>query len=264
VAQYLIFVFTKEVYMWNGYYTAASGMLSTIRQLDIVSNNLANISTPAYKKDKMSIETVKFKNPSAKGDNFNEVLNNQARISGVSIDFEPGSIKTTTRELDLALLNPKGFFAVKTENGIRYTRDGEFYINDKGVLTNKNGYIIMSKSDKPIKIIGTNNKISFSEKGDVYIGENLISTLKIVDFKDRNNLKKEGKSLFAYNGQNKDIYEVKDPQVRTGALERSNVSIADAMVEMIKITRMYEFQQRVMDTILTDVAKKTTDEVGKP
>ncbi len=250
--------------MWNGYYTAASGMLSTIRQLDIISNNLANISTPAYKKDKMSVETVKFRNPSADAESFDDILNNQAKVSNTVIDFEPGSIKTTTRELDLALLNPKGFFALQTENGIRYTRDGEFYINNNGELTNKNGYLVLSKNDKPIKIIGTNNKISFSENGDVYSGNNLISTLKIVDFKNRNNLRKEGKSLFVYNGKNSDIYRVKDPQVRTGALERSNVSIAEAMVEMVKITRMYEFQQRVMDTILTDVAKKTTDEVGKP
>jgi len=75
---------------------------------------------------------------------------------------------------------------------------------------------------------------------------------------------KQGKSLFVYNGKPNNIFDVKDPQIRTGALERSNISIADAMVDMVKITRMYEFQQRVMDTILTDVAKKTTDEVGKP
>ena len=252
--------------MWNGYYTAASGMLSTIRMLDVVSNNLANITTPSYKKDKVRVETVKFKSPGAEAESFDTILNRQARVGGVSIDFEPGSIKTTSRKLDLAILNPSGFFAIKTPKGIRYTRDGEFFLNSKGVLVNKNGFEVMSKSNKSIIIPGNKGEsnLGFSENGDVYVDQVLLATIKIVDFNDKTKLMKEGNSMFYMSDPAQKEITVQDPQVRSGALERSNVSIADAMVDMIKITRMYEFQQRVMDTILTDIAKKTTDEVGRP
>ncbi len=252
--------------MWNGYYTAASGMLSTIRMLDIVSNNLANITTPSYKKDKVRVETVNFRNPSAKGENFDDILNRQAKVGGVSIDFEPGSLKTTSRKLDLAILNPNGFFAIRTPNGIRYTRDGEFFLNSKGVLVNKNGFEVMSKSNKPIMIPPNKGEanLAFSENGDIYVDQVLLDTIKIVDFNDKSKLVKEGNSVFYMSDPNQKEIVISDPQIRSGALERSNVSIADAMVDMVKITRMYEFQQRVMDTILTDIARKTTDEVGRP
>jgi len=252
--------------MWKGYYAAASGMLSTVRMLDIISNNLANITTPSYKKDKVRIETVNFKNPAAKAESFDSILNRQAKVGGVSIDFSPGALKTTSRKLDLAILNPNGFFAVKTPNGIRYTRDGEFFLNSKGTLVNKNGFEVMSKSNQPITIPANKGEsnLAFSENGDVYVDQVLLDTIKIVDFNDKTKLIKEGNSMFYMSDPTRTEIPVNDPQVRSGALERSNVSIADAMVDMVKITRMYEFQQRVMDTILSDIAKKTTDEVGRP
>jgi len=107
------------------------------------------------------------------------------------------------------------------------------------------------------------NTVHFTENGDVFSDGVYVTALKVVKFDKPEGLSKEGTGLYtAAQGTKETILET--PQVRSGTLEKSNVSIEEAMGDLIRIQRTFEFQERVMTTLLNDVARKTTEEVGRP
>ena len=107
------------------------------------------------------------------------------------------------------------------------------------------------------------NTVHFTENGDVFSDGVYVTALKVVKFNKPEGLSKEGTGLYtAAQGTKETILDA--PQVRSGTLEKSNVSIEEAMGDLIRIQRTFEFQERVMTTLLNDVARKTTEEVGRP
>ncbi len=246
--------------MWKGVYNAASGMITALYKIDNISNNIANIQTPGYKKDEESVKTVEYKNASYSDSDFRTVLDSQVALSSSKIDFSQGHIKTTGRNLDLALLG-EGFFVLRSPQGKDYyTRRGTFFINKNYELVNERGLNVIDKAGKKIILYG--NSISFTYAGDIYVDGNYITTLKIVDFKDKTVLKKIGDSLFE-NSSNLVPQDVKAPSVKQGALELANVDIAKSMTEMIVALRSYEFQARALNLFLTDITRRTL-EAGRP
>ncbi|HPS99954.1 MAG TPA: flagellar basal-body rod protein FlgF [Candidatus Aminicenantes bacterium] len=249
--------------MWSGYYTAASGMVSTLTQLDVVTNNLANMTTPGFKKDVAHFQTANYRTePETPGEEnlFRRILNSQSTLAGTKTDFSPGPMVTTGRNLDLAIQG-EGFFTVRTPQGERYTRQGALQINEKGELVSASGAQLLDKNNAPVTIPG--NTVHFTENGDVFSDGVYVTALKVVKFDKPEGLSKEGTGLYtAAQGTKETILET--PQVRSGTLEKSNVSIEEAMGDLIRIQRTFEFQERVMTTLLNDVARKTTEEVGRP
>ena len=122
--------------MINGMLESSRGCMKEELRMDIISSNLSNINVVGYKKDRIS---------------FQKVLN-QAAVTAdapanvvIRPDMEQGDIRATGSELDIAIVG-KGFFKINTENGIRYTRKGNFLLDPQGNLTTQSGDKVMGKS----------------------------------------------------------------------------------------------------------------------
>jgi len=247
----------------KGIYTAASGMVAESMRTDVIANNLANVNTNGYKKDlavnKSFSELLLSK---IEGKEANEQIGGVG--SGVFVDkviptFTPGIYKDTGNTLDLAI-EGDGFFVLETPQGQRYTRDGAFYPDQEGYLANADGHRVLGEGG-PINIGTANLKsVIINSNGEVYANNALVGKLRLADFADRNNLQKEGHSLWlADNGA-----EVVETQavVRQGTLEGSNVNAVAEMVNLITATRAYEVSQKMIQTQDASLDKAVND-VGR-
>ncbi|MEH0019906.1 MAG: flagellar hook-basal body protein [Desulfobacter sp.] len=218
------------------------GGLRQERKLEAVANHLANASTVGFKKDVVSFDK-EFK----------------ARLTR---DYSQGDLVRTNNPLDYAL-ETEGFFKVETPDGIRYTRNGNFSVNNEGLLVDKSGNPVMGQGGAII--IDTNEvneTVEINKIGQIEINNVVVDTLDIVTFADRNKLEKEGNNLFAYTGDAGDEILPDVVQGQVGALEQSNVRVVDEMVRMIDYQRMFETYTKSMKTF-DEVDAKAINDVGQ-
>lgn len=260
--------------MVRGLYIAASSAISESKRIDVISNNIANVNTSGFKKDTMVTETfpdVLYKRmetidakttvstaPSVKKLGYIGKLSYGVRVDEVYSNFEQGPLSNSSNPLDLALQG-KGFFAVETAEGTRYTRNGEFTLDAEGYITTKEGYKVLGQNG-PIRVEG--NNIIITEAGQVFNGENEIDNLQLVDFNDYQLLKKIGDSLFEDTGAGQGNAIQAEGLVQQGFIEGSNVNSVKSMVEMITVLRSYEANQKVIHTH-DELLQKAANEIGR-
>ena len=229
--------------MIRGLYTSASGMVSSMDKNDTIANNLANLNTTGYKRQ----ETIE----SEFGQELIKRIDHQktdigamgsgAFVSGIADDFTSGAYQETGNSLDLAI-SGEGFFAVQTDQGVKYTRNGEFTIDDQNQIVNQNGD----------PLLGQNGAIQLPEQGDVVIEDNNvlvngfeIDTIELVGFENAEGLIREGDTMFTAGP---DVGEefVAEGLIEQGFLEESNVNPIEEMTRMIETTRSYEADQKAI------------------
>jgi flagellar basal-body rod protein FlgF len=214
---------------------------SLIQQLrfETVSNNLANLSTNAFKKDVLS---------------FDEVLTMK---TASSIDFTQGPITPTGKPMDLAL-DGEGFMKVQTPQGTRYTRDGALIINKQGTLATQSGAPVLGERG-PIAIQG--KSVSIEDDGSVVVDGQRVDKISVVTFKDTRHLRKAGFSYYLYEGQDGEGTLAEGTRVQQGSLEKSNVDITEEMVRMVESFRAFESVQKAIQNI-DDMTGKLISEAG--
>ncbi len=215
------------------------GGLKQERKLDIISNHIANSSVNGFKKDILS---------------FDEKMD-----AIISVDVSQGDIVTTGNKLDLAL-GDEGFFTIETQRGIRYTRDGNFSLNIDGELITQNGDLVLGE-DGPILIEG--DDIHINEAGEIYVDGEYVDSVRVSTFQSFDKLYKEGSSLYAYKGDEKEVTMPLNIVIKQKALELSNVSVVSEMTDMIQSHRVFETYQKVIQT-LDEIDNKAIVDVGKP
>src|SRR6185369_13159012 len=143
--------------MNSGLYSALSGNIAAMKRMDIISNNLANVNTPGFKKDKMLFESMLAgnKNPPVfpQGTTADPIL----QKDNVYIDYAQGSVAKTGNSFDLAI-DGDGFFTVSTPDGPAYTRQGNFHLAADGTLVTADGFPVMGQGGA-IKVQGGNVEI---------------------------------------------------------------------------------------------------------
>ena len=250
--------------MNSGIYPAVSGSLAAMRKMDVISNNLANINTPGYKRDKLTFEGVLAGNVNPPAAPQSMTADPLMQKENIYIDYSSGAISQSGNPLDLAL-DGDGFIAVTTPEGTAYTRQGNFRTSADGTLVTMDGYPVQgTERDKqgkaaPIKIKG--NRVEIDSKGNVIVDSTPAGTISVVDFKKPYTLNKSGASLFVPS----------DPQatpqpgkalVRQGFIEGSNVDSIGEMVQMIETNRYFEACSKVIKGF-DDIAAKAANELGK-
>jgi flagellar basal-body rod protein FlgG len=164
--------------MWRGLYTAGAGMITETKRTDTIANNLANANTSGYKRDDainrefapMLIRRIndgKMQNDvtAIKGFSLGGVapvvgtLGLGSYIDEIATDHTQGGFQTTGNPLDLAI-SGDGYFAVQTPQGVRYTRDGNFYKSAAGQLQTVNGQAVLDNQGRPITIPAGATRIS--------------------------------------------------------------------------------------------------------
>jgi flagellar basal-body rod protein FlgF len=220
-------------------YTALDARM---KMLDVIANNLANANTSGFKRD------------------FGHILEGAAGSEAATqVDLSVGQMVSTSNELDVALNGP-GFFVVDTPNGQRYTRAGNFALNQAGELVTKEGLKVLSTSDSPISV--GEGKVEIRDGGLVTVDGNEVGTLKVVTLNDVSKIHKEGQSRFVWKGAPEGVQTVSEPSVRGGHLERSNVNTVDEMVHLMSSYREFESVQRALKTLMTEMDGKLVQHLG--
>jgi flagellar basal-body rod protein FlgG len=262
--------------MIRGWYIGASGMNAQQNRLDAISNNLANVDTTGYKKDipvsksfselllrRTEADGV-YKTPFGSADVAPVIgkLGLGVETNELYTDFAQGSFKSTDTNTDLAL-SGKGFFAVQTPDGERYTRNGNFILGKEMILETKDGFPVLGENG-PITV--PDDKFYVNEDGMVYTKQDntLIDRIKVVRFDNERYLKKMGESLWNKNdisGEPHIAEGAERPKFLQGYTEASNVNVVNEMVQMIEVNRAYEANQKsiqsedsMMGTLWTKVA----------
>ncbi len=234
--------------MFQGFYQITSGVLSQQRKLEVVSNNMSNVSTPGYKSDEMTIrsfgEEMTYRmgrydkeDPVAIGNSGKMVVADR-----LYTDYTIGFMKSTTNPLDFALLDP-GFFVVEGADGVGYTRDGSFSLDEQGFLVLQ-GFGRVQGTNGDI-FLGT-DKINVDPLGNIFdeSGNTLLGTLRIVDFANYDtDLVKDRGTVFTAVGQ---PIEITDFNIRQKALEISNVEPIEQMTSMIAAQRALQSNSQIL------------------
>lgn len=250
--------------MADGIYTALTGAVAQQHSLDVIANNVANVTTSGYRADRAvfseflaGAQKNNVPNVSASGaapvrpDHF-------VQVDAVSHDYSDGALKLTGNPLDMAL-SGDGFFVVQTPAGERLTRAGSFVMQNDGTLSSHEGFPVLGSDGKPIKLLSTGN-VQVASDGSIQADGQAIGKLKIVRAEDRATLEKENDTHFLAGATSK-LVEAKDAVVTQGHIEASNVNAVAGLNELITVNRSFDALQRVIETF-QKLDERTARELG--
>jgi flagellar basal-body rod protein FlgF len=240
------------------FYVTVAGKFVNEKRLDIISNNIANSLTAGYKAMKPVFSMVSDANTST-GDG-GPLKNAYVGIYDTFIDFSDAPIIDSGSTLDMAILG-KGYFVVQNEKGNLYTRNGQFTVDSSNRLVTMSGDPVMGKGGEITIDAANGGDILIENDGSIYLGKDLIDTVKVVDFNDKSGLRPVGKSYFVNENQAEQEITPDLYSIRQGSYEGSNVNIFREMVDLIQTMRAYECYTKV-DQMFSDVNSKLV-ELGK-
>lgn len=264
--------------MVRGLYTSVSGMTARMIEMDVVSNNLANVNTTAYKRDEVICKA------------FPEMLLRRVDDDGVR-SFPPGSydvrpvvgklgtgveinesytrqdqasLRQTENPLDIAFKKSEQFFVIQTPQGEKFTRNGSFALDENSFLVTKQGYYLLGQ-EGPLQI--KHNNFFIDDQGKIFINRQLqdpltrpvqtnegargteqevLDSIRVVEFPQVRFLQKVGHMFFEEtedSGPPQPVDSGKIAMVQ-GFLEMANVNVVNEMVKMIEVQRSYESSQK--------------------
>ena len=258
--------------MIRGLYTAASGMIAQQRRQEMLTNNMANANTPGHKADQASLRTfprMLIANLSQAHESSSNELATGVYLQETIPNFLQGSLMETGKDTDVALIdgnlpeNSTLMFAVQTEDGIRYTRNGNFTVDNDGRLITRQGMPVLDVNGNAIFL--QSEQFRILTDGTILENDVPVTQLNVFLIDDANQLVKEGNGLFRNDGAaaasavgNPDVTY----QLQQGFLERSNVDLQQTMTEMLNTYRTFEANQKVLQTY-DETLDKAVNQVGR-
>ena len=224
--------------MIKAYYTATNGAISNKNYLDVLSNNMANIQTTAFKKSRPEFSDLIYTNiRGVEGENTNLKSGSGSKINNVSISFSQGAPYLTGVPTDFAILG-EGFFAVEFEEEILFNRAGNFEVvtmDDENYLMYQGGYVL-NNEEAPI-ILESPEDIN-----NINLG--------IFVFNNKGDLEQAGNNLFRFSNEDAEyeLIETGDSKVLRGYLESSNVEVSEEIVKLIQIQKAFQLNTTVIKT----------------
>ena len=225
--------------MERGLYIAASGMLAELRRQDQIANDLANAATPGYKSDRSTQQS--FGQMLLANERTGQTVGSLGlgvQVDETTTDWSPQALRQTDEPLDFGIQG-EGFFAVRTGDGVFYTRNGQFTLSPQGILTTARGDVVLGRNGAPIQA-NAEGKVDPAALGLFNVG----------------NPRKVGDNLVAGNAAGQAT-----GQVQAGFLEGSGADPARSMVDMIASFRSFEATQKVVRT-LDDTLQLAASKVG--
>jgi len=255
--------------MMRSLWTAGSGMIAQQFNVDVISNNLANVNTTAYKKERVEFKDLLYETMGRayiledRGRPVNLQVGHGAIASATVKNFATGSFEKTDNPFDFAI-DGDGFFKVLGPNDeILYTRDGSFKISitDQGkMLATSDGYPVLDEFDTEV-IFDYDldlSKLNISEDGDLSYNDEeginipLGQRIGIVDFENRNGLESIGKNFYTRTTASGEVIfneDLADKSILVQRyLETSNVQVVEEMVKLIVAQRAYELNSKAIQS----------------
>jgi len=243
--------------MDSGYYALSTALIARTQALDTIANNLANSSTTGFLAQRNMFSSVLTASANASNSSLNLAINNYGVLGGTTLDRSQGALQKTGNDLDLALQGP-GFFAVQTQNGLAYTRNGAFKVSSKGQLVTAAGDPVVGEKG-PISILP--GPVSISSDGTISSNGAVTGKLKLADFPAGTALNSAGGTN--YTPPANTVVTTTDATVQQGALESSNVNPVSGMVELISAQRSNEMMQHALSMFNSEIDKTATQDLPK-
>lgn len=229
--------------MFQGYYDLASNMITQNRSMNIISNNISNVSTPGYKKDRLMESTFREEMIYRYDQLGKTPVGTVSRMNIADervTDYSEGGLRETGSPLDVGLTG-NGFFAVQTNNGIVYTRNGSFNLDNERYLVLP-GIGRVLGTNGPIQL--TTDEVGIDKQGNITTedGYQTFGRLQIVDFADYDQLTKITGGVFQAAGQP----QASNATVTQRYTEYSNVNMAEEMTQMMSGQRVLQGSAQIL------------------
>jgi flagellar basal-body rod protein FlgF len=232
-------------------YIALSSQMALHRQMDVVANNLANSSTPAFKAERMM---------------FAEFLNRGAANQPISLvqdlgtvrDTKQGPITRTGNPLDFAVQGD-GYLKVGTPLGTRYTRNGRFQLDGTGQVVTAQGYPVLGETDQPLTVPTDASEITVTRDGTVTTSQGEAGRLGVVRFANERDLVPAAGGLYVTEAT---PLAAPDAVVQQGMIEESNVESVVEMTRMMDIAHNFSFAKDLGDGE-NDRTRSAIEKLGK-
>jgi len=219
---------------------ASSQQHALHKQLEVISDNIANARTYGFKQ-----KMLKFSQANVGNDPRGST--SLVQISGVVQDTSAGHLRNTGNTFDLALGDDEGYFTVQTPAGPAYTRNGQFELGQGGVVVTGYGqkYPLLDDNGSPIRLTPGAREISFQKDGSLFVNQELHCKVQPVTFENLQALTNIGESLYTTR---QEAVAVEDPVVLQGHLEESNVNSIAEMTRLIDVFRSYQASQSIIES----------------
>ncbi|HLU91246.1 MAG TPA: flagellar basal-body rod protein FlgF [Pedomonas sp.] len=224
-------------------YVAVSHQMALQRQMAVISNNVANMNTPAYKREQALFEATLSTMPSAPVHSARPV--SFVLDQGMTRDLTQGQFISTDDPLHVALLND-GYFTVTTPEGERaYTRNGQFRLDGEGFLVTEAGARVLDDAGQPIQFAPEEAHINIADDGTISSNLGPRGRLGITGFENEFALTKIGDTLLT--GEGGEMLPADQVRVKAGMFEGSNVKPVVEMTNMIEVLRSYQSTTRLLE-----------------
>ena len=250
--------------MVRGLYTSAIGMHSSMQRMDIITNNMANVNTTAYRRDHVVAHAFTEQFLYRLHDPDFRILNPIiiGRVSpGVFVDevftdWSQGTMQQTENTLDLAIMG-EGFFVVNINGDEFFTRDGRFTLAHGALLTTCGNRVqgLGGNINLP------NGEITIDENGRIFVNGEYEDTLRLTTFTDLHTLRKLENNFFRTTDDS--VMAAFSGSVHQGFLEGTNFNIVSEMVQMITLSRAYDtnarmvtMQDQTLQQAVNDIARR--------
>ena len=246
--------------------TAASGMYAQQLNIEVISNNIANMNTTGFKKNKAEFQDLMYQEVPVNSLSGSTVGINQSSSNKIQIGngvqptstqkiFKQGDMQPTSNPMDIAIQG-QGFFQVSKPDGtFSYTRDGSFKVNGEGKIVTSSGYLLepdITLSDDTVSIaIGRDGTVELTDSSG---GKSVVDQIQLVRFLNPGGLKALGDNLYAETESSGiPIFGTSGTngfgEIHQGFLEMSNVDIVEEMIAMITAQRAYEINSKTVQTV---------------
>jgi len=244
-------------------YTSVSGQDAVFKQMQVIANNLANMSTSGFKAERLKFEQALSSSRPTESSLKKEIAEPSsmqtsfyAKTAGSYTDFTQGAIETTHDPLNVALQGD-GLFAVATADGERYTRAGEFKLATDGRLVTPQGFPVQGSGGEIVVSGGTPNIL---EDGTVMVAGASVGKIRVVKI-DPSELTREAAQLFKLK-DGASVAEAPETRMVSGAVESSNVNATRELTDMIMASRAFDSLQKTRESD-SKMSKARAEAFGK-
>lgn len=246
--------------MMNSLYIGATGMQAQQQNVDTIANNLANVNTTGFKKNRVGFSDAFYRTANSAATELdsvgNPVLTGMGTlVSATSKSFSPGELKQTNGPLDIAIRG-SGFFEVVLPDGSSaYTRHGALQVNKEGMLGTAEGYALKQQISIPVEalevVVDPTGKVSARMPNETQLVE--LGQLELANFPNPEGLDPIGDNLYVATQRTGQLVQGKPGDeglgsLSQGYLESSNVQLAEEMVNLVMAQRAYELNAKVIQT----------------
>lgn len=268
--------------MGSGFYAAFSGWLARSEALDTAASNLANSGTQGFRAERDYFRSA-LMGPGAGNDQLESAVDNIGVLGGDQLDLTEGTLTATGNPLDVAI-EGRGFFAIQTPNGVRYTRSGNFRRSSNGTLETSDGDPVLSARPSPVldrlgqpvvdaqgnPVMRATGKPMVLPPGEVSIGSGgvisvngaTVGTIGVFDFPKAGDLQPEGANNFVPVGNARPKLNPA-ATLEQGTLEGSNQNVIQGTMDLIMAQRQAEMMEKALVVFNNDMNKTAAEDLPK-